>query len=55
MSLVRGCGIAFYLSYIHFKIMCVVPIERAWEYDSNHTKYSKLSSIDLRGFKYKAT
>jgi len=32
----------------------VVPMERAWKDDSNHTKYSKWPNINLRGFRNKA-
>ena len=43
----------FYVSFIHSRIMYVVPREKAWKDDSNHTKYSKLPWINLCGFRNK--
>ena len=31
--------------------MHVVPMERAWKDNHNHTNYAKSPNIDLRGFK----
>ena len=35
--------------------MYVVPMERAWKDDLNHTKYFKSPKLDLKGFGNKAT
>jgi len=36
----QGSGIVFDLSYIHSRTMHVLPMERAWKDDSNHSKFS---------------
>ena len=48
-----GSGIAFYVSYIHYKAMYVITMERAWKDDSNNTKYSKITHYER--LKNKAT
>ena len=40
--------------YILDVCMYVVPMERAWKDEFNHTKYSKSLKINLQGFENKA-
>ena len=50
---IRGSGIGFYVSDIHSRTMCVVPMERGCQGNSIHTKYSKSSKINLWVFRNK--